>query len=42
VIYLYELSSRHIKRMDHLKLDQIEENIGVVIEFVQTVEKNFT
>jgi len=31
VIFLYELSIRHIKRMDHLILDQIEENIGLVI-----------
>ena len=31
VIYLYELAANHIKSLDHLKLDQINEKIDVVI-----------
>jgi alanyl-tRNA synthetase len=41
VVYLYRLAKEHLSRMDHLKLEEVEENIGVVIEFVQKVEANF-
>lgn len=41
MIYLYRLGRMHITRMDHYKLEEISENIGVVIEFIQQVEKNF-
>ena len=37
VVYLYELAVKHIDRLDHLKLEDIEENIEVVIEFAQKV-----
>ena len=41
VIFLYDLAEMHIKRLDHLTLEQIKENIGVAIEFVKKVENNF-
>ena len=31
VIYLFNLTSMHLKRMDHLKLDDVEEDIGIAI-----------
>lgn len=40
VIYLYRLARKHIERMDHIKIDEISENIDVVIEFVQQFEDN--
>ena len=41
IVYLYELSINHVKKMDHLKLQQIDEDIDVVIEFIQAVQNNF-
>lgn len=37
---MYKLAVKHIESLDHLKLEQINEKIDVVIDFVQCVDQN--